>query len=125
MQSGVFFGVVLVFVNEIEAARLREIDLVGRDGKLAADRAPGLHVDLRSVERGFVRHFDKIDPGILEDVARHFFGLFPKLRFIDKLLIPLRRDGSCVEKRIRYFSIPKSLKYFRYISFTALNSASN
>src|ERR1041385_6914934 len=31
-------------------------------------------------------------------------------------------DGSCVEKRIRYFSIPKSLKYFRYISLTEFNA---
>src|ERR1035441_1744881 len=81
-----FLGVVLVFVAKIEPARLREIDLVGRDGKLAPDRTPCLHVDLRSVERSFVRDLDKIDPGILEHIARHFLGLFPKLWFIDKLL---------------------------------------
>ena len=105
------FGVVLVFVNEIEAARLREIDLVGRDGELAADRAPGLHVDLRSVERGFVRDLDKIDPGILEDVARHFFGLFPKLRFIDKLLSELGRIVGGETHQI--FLDPEELEIFQ------------
>src|ERR1700693_2517601 len=81
-----FLGVVLVFVTKIKASRLREIDLVGRDRKLAADHAPYLHVDLRSVERSFVWHFNIIDSGILENVARHVFGLFPKVRFIDKFL---------------------------------------
>ena len=60
-----FLGVVAIFVNEIEPARLREIDLVGRDRKFATDHAPGLDVDLRSVKRRFVRHFDVIDSGIL------------------------------------------------------------
>src|SRR5438874_9330052 len=82
-------GVVAIFVNEIEPARLREIDLVGRDGKLAADRAPGLDVDLRSVKGGFVRHFDVIDPGIFQHASRHHFSLFPKLWFIDKFLTEL------------------------------------
>src|ERR1700736_4690689 len=81
-----FLRVVAVFVNEIEPARLREVDLIGRDGKLTPDRAPGLHVDLWPVKRGFVRYFDKIDPGIPEDISRHYFGLFPKFRFIDKFL---------------------------------------
>ena len=34
-------------------------------------------------------------------------------------------SGSCVEKRITYFSRPKTWKYFRYISFTARNSSAN
>src|SRR5713226_5478447 len=79
-------GVVLVFVNEIEPARLREIDLVGRDRKFAPDHAPRLHVDLRSVKGRFIWHFNVIDAGIIQNVTRHFLGLFPKLRFIDKLL---------------------------------------
>src|SRR6202171_416789 len=83
------FGVVAIFVNEIETARLREVDLVGRDGKLATDGAPRLHVDLRPVKRSFVWHFDKIDSRILEHVSRHYFGLFPKLRFIDEFLSKL------------------------------------
>src|SRR5437667_8581001 len=82
--------VVAVFIAKIKIARLGEIDLVGRDGKLAADRAPGLHVDLRSVKRGFVGHLDVVDSGIFENAARHFFRLFPKLRFIDKFLAELR-----------------------------------
>ena len=57
-------GVVAVLIAKIETARLREIDLVGRDGKLASDHAPRLHVDLRSVKGRFVRHFDVIDSGI-------------------------------------------------------------
>ena len=83
--------VVAVAINEIEPARLCEIDLVGRDGEFAADHAPDLHVDLRSVERRFVRHFHVIDSGTLEHIARHVLGLFPKLRFIDKFLPELRR----------------------------------
>jgi hypothetical protein len=65
---------------------LREIDLVRRDGKLASDHAPSLHVDLRPVKRRFVRHFDIINSRILQHVPRHRFGLLPKLRFIDKFL---------------------------------------
>src|SRR5256714_1927116 len=84
-------GVIAVFVAKIEPARLGEIDLVGGDGELAADRAPGLHVDLRSVKRSFVRHFDEINSGILEDVSCHLFGLFPKLGLVDKFLSELAR----------------------------------
>src|ERR1700731_1272205 len=82
-------GVVLVFVNEIEPARLREIDLIGRNRKFAADHAPRLDVDLRSVKGSFIRDLDIIDSGVLQNVAGHLFGLFPKLRFIDKLLSEL------------------------------------
>src|SRR5438874_10897875 len=78
-------GVVAIFVNEIEPARLREVVLVGRDGKLAADRAPGLHVDLRAVERGFVWHLDDIDSGILEHASRLLFCLLPQFWLIDML----------------------------------------
>src|SRR5262249_1764154 len=88
------FFVVLVFVNEIESSRLRKIDLICRDGKLAANHAPGLNVDLRSVKRSFVRNFDIIDSGILQNVARHVLGLFPELRFIDELLSELGRIVS-------------------------------
>src|SRR5947209_2237964 len=87
--EGNFVDVIAILVAQIESARLREIDLVGCDGKLAPDRAPGLHVNLWSVKRGFVRHFDIIDAGIFQYVSRHHFGLFPKLRFIDKFLAEL------------------------------------
>ena len=83
-------GVVAVLIAKIKIARLREIDLVGRDGKLASDHAPRLHVDLRPVKGRFVRHFDVIDSRVFQNVARHLFGLFPKLRFIDKFLAELR-----------------------------------
>src|SRR5438132_5578015 len=76
--------VVAVLVAKIKIARLREIDLVGRDGKLASDHAPRLHIDLRPVEGRFVRHFDIVDAGILENVTSHFLGLFPKLWFVNK-----------------------------------------
>src|SRR5438445_1761670 len=82
-------GVVPIFVNEIETARLREIHLIGRNGKFAANRAPGLHVDLRSVKRSFVWHLDIIDAGIFQHASRHYFGLFPKLWFINKFLAQL------------------------------------
>src|SRR5437667_12136884 len=78
--------VVPVFVAKIKPARLGKINLVGRDGKLAADRAPRLDINFRPVERGFVWDFDIINAGILEDVSRHHLGLFPKLGFIDKFL---------------------------------------
>ena len=84
-----FLGVVLVLVNQIESAWLREIDLVRGDGKFTPDHAPGLDVDLRSIKRRFVWNLDIIDPGIFQHVACHLFGLFPKLRLIDKLLTEL------------------------------------
>ena len=70
-------GVVTVFVSEVESSRLGKIDLVSRDGKFAANRAPDLDIDLRSVESSFVRHFDVINAGILQHAARHVLGLFP------------------------------------------------
>ena len=73
----------------IEIARLSEIDLVCRDGELATDSAPGLHVDLWSVKRCFVRNLDVIYPGILQNITRHLFGLLPKFWFIDKFLAEL------------------------------------
>src|SRR5438034_6343075 len=82
--------VVAVFIAKIKIARLGEIDLVGRDGKLASDHAPRLHVDLRAVKGRFVRHFDIVDSRVLQNAARHLLGLFPKLRFIDKFLTELR-----------------------------------
>src|SRR5438105_1255290 len=84
-----FLGVIPIFVNKVETAWLREIDLVGRDGEFATDHAPNLDVDLWSVKGGFVWHLDIVDAGTLENVARHLLGLFPKLRFIDKLLAEL------------------------------------
>src|SRR6266446_10981445 len=81
-----FVDVIAIFVAQVESAWLREIDLVGRDGKLTPDRAPGLHVDLRSVKRSFIRYFDIIDPGIFQYASCHHLGLLPKLRFIDKFL---------------------------------------
>src|SRR5262245_614944 len=79
-------GIVTVLVAKIEAAWLRKIDLVGRDGKLAADHAPSLDVHLRSVKRGLVRNFYVIDARAFQNIASHVFGLFPKLRFVDKFL---------------------------------------
>src|SRR4029077_10749602 len=78
--------VIAVLVAKIETTGLRKIDLVGRDGKLASDYAPRLHVDLRPVKRRFVRHFDIIDSGVFQNVARHLFGFFPEFRFSDKFL---------------------------------------
>ena len=85
-------GVVAVLVDEAERCGHGEVDLVGGDGEFAADRAPDLHVDLRTVKGGFVRHLDVIDPGSLQDAADHVLGLFPELGFIDELLAELRAD---------------------------------
>jgi uncharacterized MAPEG superfamily protein len=60
-----FIDVVAIFIAQVKIARLREIDLVGRDRKLASDHAPCLHVNLRSVKGRFVGHLDIIDSGIL------------------------------------------------------------
>src|ERR1051326_3451651 len=81
--------VIAVFVTKVKTARLREIDLIGGDGKLTPDNAPRLHVNLRSVKRSFVRYFDKINSRILQNIARHLLGLFPKIRFIHKFLAKL------------------------------------
>ena len=76
-------------VGEVETLRHSEVHLVRRDGELAADGAPDLHVDLRSVEGGFVGDFDVVDAGSLEDVAHHLFGLPPEFRFVHELLAEL------------------------------------
>src|SRR6266513_5179947 len=81
--------VVAVLVAKIKIARLREIDLVRRDGKLASYYAPRLHVDLGAVKSCFVRHFDIIDSRVLQDVTCHLLGFLPKLWFIDKFLAEL------------------------------------
>src|SRR2546428_11055416 len=104
-------GVVAVPVSEIESAWLREVDLVGGDAELATNRAPGLHVDLWTIKRRLVRHFDKIDSGILEDTACHFLGFFPKLRFINKLLAQFRRIVSREAHQI--FLDPEELEIFQ------------
>ena len=61
MHSGVLFGVVLVAIDEAEPRGHGEVHLVGRQREFAADDAPDLHVNLRAVERRFVRHFDVVD----------------------------------------------------------------
>ena len=45
-----------------------------------------MHIDLRPVKRRFVWHFDVVNPRVFQNVARHLFGLFPKLGLIDKFL---------------------------------------
>ena len=85
------FGVFAGFVDEAEPGRDGEVDLVGGDGELAADRAPDLDIDLRSVEGGFVRHFDVVDPAPLQDAAHHRLGLEPERTVIDELLTELGR----------------------------------
>ncbi len=57
----------------------------------------------------------------LRTSPHHVLGLLPQLRLVDEFLCP-GLAGSCVLKRMMYFSMPKILKYFRYISLTALNS---
>src|SRR6516225_6416936 len=84
-------GVVAVLVNEMQPARLREINLVGGERELASDHAPDLHIDLGPIKRGFISHLNVIDSGILQYVPRHLLSLFPKFRFVNKLLSELRR----------------------------------
>ena len=85
------FRVLAGFVNKPKPGRDGEVDLISRDAELAADRAPDLDIDLRSVKSGFVRHFDVVDPAPLQDAAHHFLGLKPERTVIDELLAQLRR----------------------------------
>ena len=95
MQSGDLFGVVAVPIDEAEALRHGEVHLVGGNGELAADGAPDLDVDLRSVERRFVRHLDVVDARAVEDIAHHVLGLLPQLRLVDVLLARAFRGRAC------------------------------
>ena len=103
--------VIAIFVTEIEPARLSEIDLIGRDGKLAPNGTPGLDVDLRAVKCRFVWHFDKVNSGILQHVARHGLGLFPKLRFVDKFLSEF--GGIVGRETHQIFLDPEKLEVFQ------------
>ena len=84
-------GVVAILVGEIEARRDGEVDLVGGDGKFAADGAPNLNVDLRAVESGFVRHLDIVDAAALKDTANHVLSLEPEFGLVDVFLAKLGR----------------------------------
>ncbi len=78
--------VVLVDVLQVEALWHREVDLVGGEAELAADRAPDLHVDLRPVERGLVLRLEERHPGLHQHVPNHALGLGPQLGGVDVLL---------------------------------------
>jgi hypothetical protein len=54
-------SVISVFVNEVQPARLCEIDLIRRERELATDHAPDLHVDFWAVKRRFVSDFHVIN----------------------------------------------------------------
>ncbi|MFM1944954.1 MAG: hypothetical protein RI897_3936 [Verrucomicrobiota bacterium] len=84
--EGGFVGIIAVAVGEAEAFRDGEVDLVGGEGKFAADGAPDLDIDFRAVEGGFVGDFDVIDAAIFEDIPDHVFGLDPEFGFIDEFL---------------------------------------
>ncbi len=79
-----FIHIVLVAIDQAEFARDGEVHLVGGQGEFAANDAPDLHVNFRAVEGRLIRHLDVVDAGVLERFADHFFGLFPKLRFVDE-----------------------------------------
>ena len=74
------------FEFEAEALGYGEVHLIGGDGEFTTGDAVNLHVDLRSVKRGLVRHFLEIDTRLHEDVAHHVFGLLPQLRLVDVLV---------------------------------------
>src|SRR5438067_4802802 len=82
-------AVIAVLISKIKAAWLREINLVRGDRKFAPDHAPCLHINFRTVKGCFIRHFDIVNSGVLQNAARHFFGFFPKLWFINKFLAKL------------------------------------
>ncbi len=55
MINGVSAVVVLVGVFQFEPAALRKVNLVGSQGKLTANNAPDLHIDLGAVKSSFIR----------------------------------------------------------------------
>src|SRR6266566_1903623 len=118
-----FLRVVAILIDKAKTLGHGEVHLIGRQREFAADDAPDLHVNLRAVKRRFVRDFLVGNLRINQYPPDHVFGLLPEHGFVDVFLaMPC---GAEVLKRITYFSMPKILKYFRYISFTALNSAAN
>ena len=87
--------IVLVPIDQAEAFGHGEVHLVGRQCEFAADDAPDLHVDLRAVKRGFVRHFHVVDFRINQHLPDHVLGLLPEFRFVDVFLAhALRRRGA-------------------------------
>jgi len=121
--EGRLLGVVAVLIDEAELGGHGEIHLIGGEGEFAADDAPDLHVNLGTVEGGLVGHLHVVNLGINEHLPDHVLGLLPKRGLVDVFFTePFRRMRA---ERMTYFSMPKILKYFRYISFTALNSDAN
>src|ERR1051325_2613959 len=106
-----FIDVVAVLVTKVETAWLREIDLVRSERELAPDNTPHLDVDFRPVKRRLIGHLDIINAGMFQYVPRHFFGLFPKFRFVDKLLPPFGRIMGRETHQI--FLDPKELEIFQ------------
>ena len=101
-------GIVARPIHQPEPFRHGEVDLVGGNGELAPDRAPHLHIDLRSVEGGFIGHLDIIDAAALQNPTHHRFGPQPEFRLIDKFLTELRRVVG--RKAHEIFVDPENLK---------------
>ncbi len=123
-------GVILVAIFQAELRGHSEIHLVGRNREFAANRAPDLHVDLRAVKRGFVRHLDEIDAGSDQHFAHHVLGFFPQLRFVDVFLAQTFGRGSAEAHLIFFQSedfeifqihVVDGAKLFRELVFGAIN----
>ena len=84
-----FLQIIAILIDQAESLRHGKIYLVGGNGEFTPDRAPHLHVDLWSVERGFVRHLNIVDSGAIENVTDHFLRLDPELRLTNKFLAEL------------------------------------
>ena len=78
--------VVLVTIDEAELGGHGEVHLVGRQREFAADDTPDLHVNLRPVERRFVRHLHVVDLRINQHLPDHVLGLLPERGFVDVFL---------------------------------------
>ena len=87
-------GVIFVPVCQAETFRHSEIHLVCRNGELATDGAPDLHVDLRAVERRFVGDLDEVDAAGDKNVAHHVLRLLPQRRLVHVLLPETFRRAS-------------------------------
>src|SRR5690349_3428638 len=73
-----FFIAFLVRELQIEARRNGKINLVRGEREFTPDGTPDLHIDLRSIERGFVFRFHIRDATVHHGSAHHLFRLDPQ-----------------------------------------------
>ena len=80
--------IVTFFICELQVKTLRhgKIHLICGKREFLADGAPNLHIDLGSVERGFILRFHKGDVAIRHGAPHHIFRLQPQALIVHVLL---------------------------------------